>query len=101
MDAQWPPRALYLELAQVGEREIALREGASAFSEVGLARLGELLHALCQAHRVADRGVVHGQVLADRAHDHLAGVEAHPDGEAESLLAAELRRVRGKLLLQV
>src|SRR2546423_1172822 len=54
------------------ERKIALRECCSVLSDEGLARLCELLHALCQAHRVADRGVVHGQVLADRAHNHLA-----------------------------
>ena len=41
------------------------------------------------------------EVLADRAHDHLAGVEAHADREAEPLLAAELRRVGGELLLLV
>ena len=101
MDAQRPAGALDLELAQVGEREVALDERRRVLGEVGLAGLGELLHALRQADRVADRGVVHGQVLADRAHDHLAGVEAHADREAEPLLAAELRRVGGELLLQV
>ncbi len=31
---------------------------------------------------VADRGVVHAQVVADRAHHHEAGVEPHPHGRA-------------------
>ena len=69
--------------------------------EVGLTGLGKLLHALREAHRVADRGVFHAQVLADCAHHHLAGVEAHADREAEPLLAAELRRVGGEHLLEV
>ena len=50
---------------------------------------------------MADRGVVHCQVLADRANDDFPGVEAHPDREAEPLLAPQLGRVGGELLLEV
>ena len=50
---------------------------------------------------MADRGVLHAEVLADRPDHHLAGVEAHPDREAEPLRAAQLRRVGGELVLEV
>ena len=33
--------------------------------------------------RVADRRVVHPQVVADHAHDHEPGVETHPDGQRD------------------
>ena len=49
---------------------------------------------------MADRGVRHAEVLADRPHHHLAGVEPDPDREAEAL-RAELRAVGGELLLEV
>ena len=61
--------------------------------EIDLAGLGELLHPLRQAHRRAEGRVVHVEVVADRADDDLAGVEAHADGEAESLGQAQLARV--------
>jgi hypothetical protein len=70
-------------------------------AEIGLAGLGELLHALREADGVAERGVLHAEVLADRPHHHLAGVEAHADREAEPLRAAELRRVGGELVLEM
>ena len=44
---------------------------------------------------------VHAEVLADRADDHLARVQAHADREAEPLRAAQLRRVGGELALEI
>ena len=43
------------------------------------ARFGHLLQPRGEVGRVADRGVVHSQVVADRADHHEAGVEPHPD----------------------
>src|SRR5207247_4317821 len=54
---------------------------------------GGPLHALCEAHRVALRRVVHAQVVPDRADHHLPRIEPHADREVESLGAAELAAV--------
>ena len=43
------------------------------------ARRGQLLHARRQVRRLAHRRVVHVQVVADRPHHHLPGVEPDPD----------------------
>ena len=61
-----------LELAQIGKLEVTLNERGGVVREVDRSRLGELLRALREADGVADRGVGHGQVLADRPHDDLA-----------------------------
>jgi hypothetical protein len=46
---------------------------------------GHLLHPRGQVRGLADRGVVHAQVAADRAHHDLAGVEADPDLDRNAL----------------
>ena len=43
------------------------------------AGLGHLLHARGQVRGLTDRRVVHVQIGADRAHHHVAGVQAHAD----------------------
>jgi hypothetical protein len=92
---QCPAAALDLELAKVGEREVALHERRRVIAEIDPVGRGELLHALREAHRVADRRVGHREVLADRPDHHLARVEPHPHREVEPLGAAQLRRVSG------
>ena len=47
------------------------------------ARRRHLLHPRGEVGGLADRRVVHAEVVRDRAHDDLAGVEAHPDPDAE------------------
>ena len=94
-------RALDLELAEVLQLEVALGELRRVLGEVGLAGLRERLHALRQADRVADGGVLGLVVLADRAGDHLARVDPDPDREAEPLGAAKLARVLGDELADV
>jgi hypothetical protein len=44
---------------------------------------------------------VHPQIVADLTDNHLAGVEAHPDGEPEAVREAHLVRVASQLLLKV
>ena len=68
--------------------------------EINGARLGELLHALREAHGVADRSVGGVEVVADGADDHLAGTEPDPHGEVDAP-AAQLRCVGGELVLQM
>ena len=72
VDPQRPTGALDLELAQIGQREVALYERRRVLAEVHPVGGGELLHALREADGMADRGVLHAEVLADRPHDHLA-----------------------------
>ena len=57
-DPDRPAGALDLELAQVLELEEAGGELGGVLGEVGLARLGQRLHPLREADRVADRRVV-------------------------------------------
>ena len=69
--------------------------------QVGLAGLRQCLHALRQADRVADGGVLRLIVLPDRAGNHLARVDPDPDREAEPLAAPKLARVLGDELADV
>jgi hypothetical protein len=63
--------------------------------------LGQLLHALRQADRVSLGRVVHAQVVADLAHDHLARVEAHSRREGKRVRATKLVGVGAQGLAQV
>ena len=65
--------------------DVALDEPPRRLADQDGARLGGLLEAGRQVRRVADRGVVHPQVVADRAHDHEAGVKPHAHGERDIL----------------
>ncbi len=51
---------------------------------------GELLHTGRQVRRLADRRVVHGQVVADRPHHDVAGVQAHAHLEPRAVGALRL-----------
>ena len=99
--AQRPARALHLELAEVGERQVVLDEPRRVLCQVDPVGRRELLHPLREADRVADRGVVHAEVVADRAHDDLARVEPSAHREAEAARATQLGGVGGELALQV
>ena len=48
-----------------------------------------LLHARGKVRRLADRGVVHVQIAADRTHNNLARVEPHSDADRDPLLATQ------------
>jgi hypothetical protein len=96
-DPHRPARPLDLELAQVIQLEEAVGELGGGFGQVGLPRLGQRLHPLRQADRVADRGVA-VIALADRAGDHLARVDPDPGGEVETVLAAQLGGVLGDVV---
>ena len=69
---------------------IAVGQLGGALGQVRLAGLGQRLHPLRQADRVADRGVA---ALADLGGDHLAGVDPDPGREVEPVLAPQLGRV--------
>ena len=86
-DADRLAGALDLEVAEVLQLHEAVGQLGGALGQVGLAGLGQRLHPLRQADRVADRGVA---ALADLGGDHLAGVDPDPGREVEPVLAAQL-----------
>ena len=51
------------------------------------------LHALCEPDGVPDRGVVHVEVVADRADDDVAGVQSEANVEREPVIGIEPVRV--------
>ena len=69
--------------------------------QIDRVRRGQLLHARRETHRVALRGVVHAQVVADLADDDLAGVETHAHREAEPVSALHLAGVVGERVAQL
>ena len=66
--------------------------------QVGTAGLGQRLHPLGEADRVADGRVAAHVAAPDRPGDHLARVDPDPDREVEALGAAQLGGVAGDVL---
>jgi hypothetical protein len=91
---------LDVEFAKVAQLKIALHQIRDVRRQIAGIGRGQALHPSSQPHRVALRGVIHAQVVADLAHDDLTRVESNPNGEADSLLALELARVGAKLLTE-
>ena len=50
----------------------------------------QLFHTGRQVRGLADRGVIHVEVIANRPHDHCPGVQPHPDVDFEAVGAAHL-----------
>src|SRR5439155_19040 len=60
-------QAFHAEPPELLEAKEPFHQPCRVLGQVDLAGLGELLHALRQTHGRAERGVVHVQVVADRA----------------------------------
>jgi hypothetical protein len=71
-------------------RDVALGQAPALGGEQRRAGTGEPLHLRGQVRRLADRGVLHAQVAANRAHHHLARVEPDADLHVEPLGATQL-----------
>ena len=99
--AAWKSRALHAEVAEVFELEVAADQRRRRRRQVADIGRGERLHALRQTDGVSLRGVAHAEIVADRADDDLARVEAHAGREADAVLALHLGGVAGELALQV
>jgi len=82
--------ALGGELPEIQRLEVALDGRVRCLADHHAARPGRLLHARGEVRRVADRGVVHAQVVADLADDHRTGVETDTELKADALLRLEL-----------
>ena len=76
----------------LGKRE---RVGGEPYGPRG----GELLHPRREVGRLADRGVIHPEVAADRAHDDLAGIEPDANLDFDAMGTADLLRVAPDCLL--
>jgi hypothetical protein len=89
-DPQRPADPVDREPPKVTESDVSVHQGGGVLADVHLPGLGQLLHALGQAHGVPDGRVLHVQVVADRSHHHLAGVQPDAHGEAEPVCAPHL-----------
>ena len=83
-------RALDLELAEVGEVQIAVREALGGFGHEHAARLRQRLHPLREPDCVTDSRVVATALGPDLARNDLSRVDADPGREAEAERAPQL-----------
>ena len=81
--------ALQLELAEIPELKEALDQVSCVLRDGR--RVGRccLLHALREPHSVSLGSVVHAQVVADLAHDDVAGVQADAGPQAHAVLRTD------------
>src|SRR5215470_10654785 len=63
----------------------ALHETACVRGDPDGSGRSELLHAGCQMRGLADRRVVHAQVRADRADNHVAGIQTDPNSHGDAM----------------
>src|SRR5262245_34588450 len=68
---------LHGDRPQSSDLDIAFGQLQSLASDQCGTGFRHLLHSSCKMRRLADGGVVHVQVTADGAHDHLAGIEPY------------------------
>ena len=100
-DADGSAGALEALLPTVEEVEEVRRDPRRLIGHRDAARWRKLLHAGRQPDDMPLRGVVHAQVVADAAHDHLPGVQAHPHRELEPALTPHVLGERAELACQV
>ena len=93
--------ALDLELAQVAQLELAFDQRGGGRADRRRPHRRQRLDPLAQRGRVADRHEVHVHVVADRADDHLAGVQPAADSELDAVAARQLRGQLGHLALEL
>ena len=77
--------ALDLDAAPVAQLEIACDQPRRLLGEADVPGFGERFHAPRDADIVAERGIVHREVVADPADHHLARVEADADVELDGV----------------
>jgi hypothetical protein len=81
-------QTLHLVPAQIAQREEPLAHLRGRLGEVDPPRLGDLFHPRCQVGRMAERRVVHPEIVADLPDHDLSRVEAHPYREVDPLADA-------------
>jgi len=87
---------------QSGHLHQSLYEPEGVGRQEGTPRMRQLFHMGSQMHRLTNGRVIHVQIIADRAHHHLTGIEPDPHLHGETLGAAHVlgigpdRRVHGQ-----
>ena len=99
MNAQRRAHTLHGKLPEIAQEKVAGHQTRRVVGQVDPIGSGELFHALCQTDGVALRGVVHAQVVANRADHDLTRVDAHAHGKAQAVGALQLFGVTPQLLL--
>src|SRR5215813_5917574 len=79
--------------------DVALDEGPSCRGDDDGSGIGELLHPPGQVRRLADRGVVHAEITADSAHNHLARVQSHANPDDRRMRTLRLSGIFRHALL--
>ena len=87
--------ALDADLPEKLEHDVAFDQPGGVGGNQDGARRRGLLHARGQVRGLAHGGVVHAQVVPDRAHHHLAGVQSNPDADDRTERLGS-RRVRAR-----
>ncbi len=99
VDLDGAGQALHGHGPERGHLHEALGERQGLRGQERRARIGELLHARGEVGSLADRGVVHVQVGADRTHDDLARIEAHANADPDAVLGPYALRISRDRLL--
>ena len=73
-----------------GDLDVALGQLQRVAGDQRRAGLRHLLHPGGEMGRLADRGVVHVEIAADRSHHHLTGIEPDPNLDIDALAPPEL-----------
>jgi hypothetical protein len=79
--------------------DVALRQSERVRCRKHGTRLGHLFHATGQMRRLAHDGIVHLQIVADRADDDFTRVESHPDRHLHPVRPLNLVCISGNGLL--
>ena len=62
------------------------------FGQTDAADFGRRLHALRQTNVMADRGIVHAEIVADPSDHHLAGIKTDANVETDSVTSEHILR---------
>jgi hypothetical protein len=91
---------LGLHGAQAAQLEVATGQGGGGFGDIDGAGSRQRFHTLGEPHRIADRGVIDGLVLANGTGEHLTRVEAEPHREVDAMFSLQVGGVADELVTQ-
>jgi len=89
-----------VRFAEVAQLEVAFDQTGGVLGQIDPAGIADLLDARGQADDVALRRVFHAQIIADRADDHLTGVQSDTHQEGQPVLEPQPIGFGSELLLQ-
>ena len=95
------PQALDGNRAERSDLEVAFDQPERARGDPGASRRGELLHPRGQVDRLPHRRVIHVQIVVNRPHHDLSGVESDSRLHFEAVGAAQILAVPANGVLHV